>query len=269
MIKGILNNHNLYIIRCYGRDGSMIKLGYTSNMKVRWKSYRLSNPLTEVIDTFYRPDAKQFERWFHMSHDSINMNEWYDESMLNVILEAIDSEVAECYTGKHTFYHEDGSNHINVTRDFMSKKYNLKLCQLGSLVKNKALTVKGWAMSKEVHEVIRERDIHTYYHYNGLVEKNVSKHYMASKYKLNVSGFNHLTKSKKVRVNNGWSFDSNIINDHSSTYSNYTFVKGDIIEKEVTVKYMTDKYQELNSSIQYLNNLCKNKRKQFKGWTIK
>ena len=63
---------NLYIIKVTNNDGiSLIKLGYSSNIKYRLDSYYLHNPFTEVIGTYYREDAYAFEKWFHKNNISI------------------------------------------------------------------------------------------------------------------------------------------------------------------------------------------------------
>lgn len=80
---------NLYILRTYGKNDTAIKFGYSSNINKRILSYRLSNPLVEVVGTFYRPDAKLFEEWFHKKYKSQHGNEWYSENMLNIILNSI------------------------------------------------------------------------------------------------------------------------------------------------------------------------------------
>ncbi len=42
---------NLYILRVYGKNQTLIKFGYSSNITTRLNSYFSANPLTELIFT--------------------------------------------------------------------------------------------------------------------------------------------------------------------------------------------------------------------------
>jgi hypothetical protein len=78
---------NLYIIRVFGREGnSVIKFGYSAVMNKRIESYRGHNPLLEIIGTYYREDAQDFEREFHKYHSSNKRYEWYEEEFLESII---------------------------------------------------------------------------------------------------------------------------------------------------------------------------------------
>lgn len=82
--------HNLYIIKSYNPKGeSLIKFGYSSNIKQRIEQYLSHNPFTEIIDTFYRKDALEFEKEFHKNNTSIFKNEWYPENYLNQIYQQL------------------------------------------------------------------------------------------------------------------------------------------------------------------------------------
>ena len=84
---------NLYILKVTNSDGkSLIKLGYSSDIKIRLDSYYSHNPFTEIIGTYYREDACAFEKWFHKNNISIYRNEWYCESFLEKILNDIYNE---------------------------------------------------------------------------------------------------------------------------------------------------------------------------------
>lgn len=81
---------NLYIIRAFGKNKeTLIKLGYTDNIENRLNNYLSHNPFIEIISTFYREDAQEFEKLFHNYNSSCFKNEWYEDTMLIYILEAI------------------------------------------------------------------------------------------------------------------------------------------------------------------------------------
>jgi len=84
---------NLYLIRSFGDHTSLIKLGYSTQIISRLKHYLSHNPFMEVIGTFYREDAKQFEKCFHSTLKAIYKREWYDESDLETILKRLNVEV--------------------------------------------------------------------------------------------------------------------------------------------------------------------------------
>jgi len=74
---------NLYIIKSSNSKGeSLIKFGYSSNIKQRIEQYLSHNPFTEILETFYREDAFEFEKTFHKNNISIYKNEWYPENYL-------------------------------------------------------------------------------------------------------------------------------------------------------------------------------------------
>lgn len=78
--------NNLYIIKASNVKGeSLIKFGYSFNIKQRIEQYLSHNPFTEIIDTFYRENALEFEKDFHKNNISIYKNEWYPEDYLNQI----------------------------------------------------------------------------------------------------------------------------------------------------------------------------------------
>ena len=87
------NTHNLYVLRVKGDNSeTLIKLGYSNNIVARLSQYFNHNPLFELIGTYYREDAKLFERWFHSNNQSEVMNEWYNEQLLSFIITSMDSE---------------------------------------------------------------------------------------------------------------------------------------------------------------------------------
>lgn len=90
------NKDNLYIIRMFGRDGnSILKMGYSGCMPNRIKSYKAHNPLIEIVGTFYREDAIEFERVFHNCNPAILRREFYNESELDNIICSIKNKSIE------------------------------------------------------------------------------------------------------------------------------------------------------------------------------
>ena len=75
--------NNIYIIKVHNSNKSMIKLGYSSDIKNRLKKYYYHNPLVEVVGEYYRPDAELFERLLHSLFKSEVLHEWYDDSVLD------------------------------------------------------------------------------------------------------------------------------------------------------------------------------------------
>lgn len=81
---------NIYILRSYGNNNtSIIKLGYTSNMNSRLKTYYSHNPLLEIIGTYYVEEGPLFEKAFHSNNLSHVLYEWYKEERLPIMLSAI------------------------------------------------------------------------------------------------------------------------------------------------------------------------------------
>lgn len=89
----IKKTDNLYLIRSFGDHTSLIKLGYSTQIIQRLKHYLSHNPFIELIGTFYREDAKQFEKSFHCTLKSLYKREWYDESDLETILKRLNVEL--------------------------------------------------------------------------------------------------------------------------------------------------------------------------------
>lgn len=86
-ISQINPRHNLYVVKTYGAGGmSYIKLGYSSDNTKRLRVYIATNPLIEILYTFYRPDAKYFELKLHKEIESVHAREWYESELLDSIL---------------------------------------------------------------------------------------------------------------------------------------------------------------------------------------
>lgn len=87
-----MNNDNLYVIRSFGKNGkTIVKLGYSNNIKDRIELYKSHNPFIEVIFTYYRSDAKLLEATFHKVNKPVFKNEWYAECKLNYIINVINN----------------------------------------------------------------------------------------------------------------------------------------------------------------------------------
>nr|WP_320020898.1 GIY-YIG nuclease family protein [uncultured Draconibacterium sp.] len=82
----INEKHNLFIIRSYGRDTSIIKIGYTDNLHNKLRTFLYNNPFLEVLFTCFKPDAKKIEKAFHKSHKSTFGSTWYDEILYSEML---------------------------------------------------------------------------------------------------------------------------------------------------------------------------------------
>ena len=92
-IKEYLNSeefnkeHNLYIIKVCNINGEeIIKIGYSSNIFKRLKSYYSHNPFTEVLETLYIKDGLCLEVMIHEIIPLVkNTNEWHPIEFLETI----------------------------------------------------------------------------------------------------------------------------------------------------------------------------------------
>lgn len=85
MLNMMQNKHNLYLIQ----SGDKIKIGYTSDIPSRMGNYRTHNPNFKLLNTYYRIDAKLFEKKLHKKYKEFRQLEWYDITMLNKLKRAI------------------------------------------------------------------------------------------------------------------------------------------------------------------------------------
>ena len=81
---------NIYILRAFGRNGSVIKVGFSTSMEKRLKAYYGANPLVEVILTTYKENGSACEKALHSNFKSVIMNEWYNEDLLLDIIRFIE-----------------------------------------------------------------------------------------------------------------------------------------------------------------------------------
>ena len=87
----------IYLIRTYGKDKSLVKLGYSSDVKSRLSQYLYANPLYEVLQVYTVENAFQFEQDFHSKYPASFGNEWYEESLLSIMIKEIESQIHEIY----------------------------------------------------------------------------------------------------------------------------------------------------------------------------
>lgn len=123
-------DHNLYVIRSYGKDGSLIKIGKSKDIKARMNVYLTMNPLIELVDTFYREDANTFENIIHKVLDPIFLREWYDESKLPLIIDYL-TGVKDLYEDFRSLNIGENSgnkidNKINTEKRFLDDNLNVK-----------------------------------------------------------------------------------------------------------------------------------------------
>lgn len=83
--------HNIYILRTYLKEGTLIKVGYASDIDKRFAQYQSHNPSVELIYTFYKQDGILFEQTLHDNFKASYKREWYSEEDLPKILEWIDN----------------------------------------------------------------------------------------------------------------------------------------------------------------------------------
>ncbi len=87
----------IYLLRSYGKDKTLVKLGYTSNIKARLNQYSCANPLYEIIQIYLVENALQFEQTFHSKYTASLRDEWYEEDILPIMIEEIESQNCEIY----------------------------------------------------------------------------------------------------------------------------------------------------------------------------
>jgi hypothetical protein len=79
----------LYIFRTFGRNCSHLKFGYTSESWNRFDQYRNHNPHIEIVYIAQLDNAKELEQEFHSRHQATFGREWYEEKLLDTMLEFI------------------------------------------------------------------------------------------------------------------------------------------------------------------------------------
>ena len=74
----------LYLIKSQGKEKSLIKIGYTKDLEQRIKTYKIHNPLVEIIDSF-EGTMKEEQLLHNILKKYIIYNEWmeYDPKIIN------------------------------------------------------------------------------------------------------------------------------------------------------------------------------------------
>ena len=86
--------HNLYILKASNLNGEqLIKFGYSSKLKERLEQYFSHNPFTEILYTFYKENAIDFEKKFHKYNISKFKNEWYSYDILEDLIFQINNNI--------------------------------------------------------------------------------------------------------------------------------------------------------------------------------
>lgn len=83
--EDIISTHNIYILAQEVKEKIIYKLGYSSDIKKRIRTYVYHNPSIQVLKTFYLEKGREFEKEFHKNNQAIYLNEWYDFNPLDLI----------------------------------------------------------------------------------------------------------------------------------------------------------------------------------------
>jgi hypothetical protein len=101
----------LYILRSYLKDSSLLKFGFSTDIWARLAQYKSTNPGIEIVYIAQLENALELEQAFHKKNLSAWGNEWYNEDMLSVIMDYLNS-----------------ITHIDYTTESRPKKIITKLC---------------------------------------------------------------------------------------------------------------------------------------------
>ena len=135
---------NLYIVRVYGKENtSIIKFGYSSKLYTRLKQYSDYNPLVEIVGTYYRKDAKEFESSFHKNNNSFIKREWYFEEELENIINQITNNIV---------------SNEEFKKLIITKKNNIKTYHILDIVDKKCSHCKKVKSCSEYNKCITTRD---------------------------------------------------------------------------------------------------------------
>lgn len=81
----------LYIFRSYSKDSSLLKFGFTTDIWARFAQYKSSNPSIEIVYIAQLENALEIEQTFHKKHPAVSGNEWYEEYLLSVMMDYLNS----------------------------------------------------------------------------------------------------------------------------------------------------------------------------------
>lgn len=144
-----------------------------------------------------------------------------------------------------------------------TKGYNLNKGGIGNGINNKRLTpIRDGSRNPNYNSTF-----YTFYHKDGVVEKNITQFDMSKKYNLNLSNM----INKKAKSRGGWYLDKSLIGSRPKPQKNakkYTFYHKDgEIERSLTVRELSEKYNLNEQSVYRI--LCSSTRgKSIKSWTI-
>lgn len=164
-----------------------------------------------------------------------------------------------------TFYHYDGKIE-NLTYSKMNEKYTLGKGDLADIIHKRTKSSSGWSLYKNYFSNIKyDKTIHTFYHYNGQIEK-LTYLEMNKKYNLRNGGLSNVIQNKMLSVN-GWGikkdwFKKNPMYDKTT----YTFYHYSGKTENLTYLEMNQKYNFNNGD---LAKLISGKLKSTKKWCIK
>ena len=90
----------IYIFRSYIKDGTLLKFGYTADIWSRLAGYKSANPGIEIVYIAQLADAYKLEQAFHTENPAIAGNEWYDETLLPIMIDYLNSVPHIDYTNE-------------------------------------------------------------------------------------------------------------------------------------------------------------------------
>lgn len=81
----------IYIFRSYSKDSSLLKFGFTTDIWARFAGYKSSNPSIEVVYIAQLENAYEVEQTFHKKYPAVSGNEWYEEYLLETMMDYLKS----------------------------------------------------------------------------------------------------------------------------------------------------------------------------------
>ena len=90
----------LYVLRSYLKDSSLLKFGFSTDIWARLAQYKSANPGIEIVYIAQLENALELEQAFHKKNPSVCGNEWYNEDMLSVIMDYLNSITHIDYTNE-------------------------------------------------------------------------------------------------------------------------------------------------------------------------
>ena len=86
-----MKEETIYILKTYGDNEHLYKIGFTANFTNRLKCYKETNPLIKTIATYNTENAYQFEQYFHSKYRTLRKykKEWYGEEIVTILHQEI------------------------------------------------------------------------------------------------------------------------------------------------------------------------------------